>query len=92
MGGVIIEGAFVLFALFIKLAFLVLWNYAKISIEILRFGQCVLGIIEWFGLEGIFKIMQVQSLCHGQGHLPLDQVVQSLIQPGLEGFKRVFIS
>jgi len=24
--------------------------------------------------------------CHGQGHLPLDQVAQSPIQPGLEHF------
>lgn len=46
LGAVIIEGAFGLSALFIKLAFPVLWKYAKISIEILRFGQCVLGIVE----------------------------------------------
>lgn len=26
----------------------------------------------------------VPTLCHGLGHLPLDQVVQSPIQPGLE--------
>jgi len=26
------------------------------------------------------------TLCHGQGHLPLDQVAQSPIQPGLELF------
>jgi len=26
----------------------------------------------------------VPTPCHGQGHLPLDQVVQSSIQPGLE--------
>ena len=32
---------------------------------------------EWFGLEGILNISQFQPPCHGQGHLPLDQVVQS---------------
>lgn len=46
LGAVIIEGAFGLSAFFIKLAFPVLWKYAKTSIEIVRFGQCVLGIIE----------------------------------------------
>jgi len=38
----------------------------------------------WFGLEGTFKDHLVQALSHGQGHLPLDQVAQSPIQPGLE--------
>lgn len=46
LGAEIIEGAFGLSSLFIKLAFLLLWKYAKTSLEILRFGQCVLGIIE----------------------------------------------
>ena len=41
-------------------------------------------IIEWFGLEGTLKIIWFQPPCHGQGHLPLDQVAQSPIQPGLE--------
>jgi len=44
------------------------------------------GITEWFGLEGTLKIIYFQPPCHGQGHLPLDQVAQSPIQPGLEGF------
>jgi len=35
-------------------------------------------------LEGTFKDHLVQGPCHGQGHLPLDQVAQSPIQPGLE--------
>ena len=38
-------------------------------------------IVEWFGLEGPLKIIWFQPLCHGQGHLPLDQVSQSPIQP-----------
>ena len=41
-------------------------------------------IIEGFGLEGTFKIIWFQPPCHEQGHLPLDQVAQSSIQPGLE--------
>ncbi|KAK4811770.1 LOW QUALITY PROTEIN: hypothetical protein QYF61_005338 [Mycteria americana] len=44
-------------------------------------------IIEWFGLEGTLETIQFQTLCHGQGYLPLDQVAQSLIQPGLEPFQ-----
>ncbi|KAK4827689.1 hypothetical protein QYF61_020823 [Mycteria americana] len=45
-------------------------------------------IIEWFGLEGTLKIIFFQPTCHGPGHLPLDQVAQSPIQPGLECFQR----
>ena len=40
-------------------------------------------IVEWFGLGGTLKIIQFQTPCHGQGHLPLDQVAQSPVQPGL---------
>ena len=40
--------------------------------------------IEWFGLEGTFKDHLVQSPCNEQGHLQLDQVAQSPVQPGLE--------
>ena len=35
-------------------------------------------------MEGTLKIIAFQPSCHGQGHLPLDQVAQSPIQPGLE--------
>jgi len=35
-------------------------------------------------LEGTLKIIWFQPLCHEQGHLPLDQVAQRLVQPGLE--------
>jgi len=41
-------------------------------------------IIEWFGLEGTLKIIRFQLPCHKEGHLLLDQVAQSPIQPGLE--------
>ena len=41
-------------------------------------------IIEQFGLEGTFKDHLVQPLCHGQGHLSLDQIVQNPIHPDLE--------
>jgi len=36
----------------------------------------------WVGRN--LKDYLVQPPCHGQGHLPLDQVAQSPIQPGLE--------
>jgi len=36
------------------------------------------------GLEGTFKGRLVQTPCNEQGHLPLDQVAQSLVQPDLE--------
>ena len=42
------------------------------------------GITEWFGLDGALQVTQFQPPCHGQGHLPPDQVAPSPIQPGLE--------
>ena len=36
----------------------------------------------WVGRDLIDHL--VPTPCHGQRHLPLDQVAQSLIQPGLE--------
>ena len=44
-------------------------------------------IIEWFGLEGTFKGHLVQPPCNEQGHLQLDQVAQSPVQPDLECFQ-----
>ena len=44
--------------------------------------------IEGFGLEKTFKDHLVQTPSHGEGHLPLDQVAQSAIQPDLEHFQR----
>jgi len=38
-------------------------------------------------LEGILKIIWFQPPCHEQGRLPLDQVAQSSILPGLEHFQ-----
>jgi len=35
-------------------------------------------IIEWFGLEVTLKMICFQPPCHEQGHLPLDQVAQTL--------------
>ena len=43
--------------------------------------------VEWFELEGTFKIISFQPPCYRQGHLPLDQVAHSPIQPGLECFQ-----
>jgi len=44
-------------------------------------------IIECFGLEGTFRGHLVQRPCSEQGHLQLDQVAQSVVQPGLESFQ-----
>ena len=44
-------------------------------------------IIECFGLEGTFRGHMVQPLCYEQGRLPLDEVAQNPIQPGLECFQ-----
>lgn len=44
-------------------------------------------VIDWFGLEGIYKENLGQPLCHGQGHLALDQVAQSPVQPDFEHFQ-----
>ena len=52
-----------------------------------RILGCIARIIEWFGLEGSLKIIWFQPPCHGQGHLPLDQVAESPIQTGLECIK-----
>jgi len=44
------------------------------------------SIIEWFGLEGTLKIIWFQPSCHGQGHLPPDQVAgDSRLQQSTEG-------
>ena len=49
---------------------------------------CHHRITEWPGFEGNSRIMNLQALCHRQGHQPphliLDQVAQGPIQPGLE--------
>ena len=42
------------------------------------------GIIEWFGLDETLKITSFQPPCHGQEHLPLDQVAERPIEPGPE--------
>ena len=44
-------------------------------------------IIQCFGLTGTFRGHLVQSPCSEQGHLLLDQVAQSAVQPGLECFQ-----
>ena len=44
-------------------------------------------LVEWFGLEATFKGHLVQPRCSEQGHLQLDQVAQSPVQPDLECFQ-----
>jgi len=46
-----------------------------------------LRIIAAFGLEGTFRGHLAKSLCSEQGHLQLDQVARSPIQPGLDCFQ-----
>jgi len=43
--------------------------------------------MEQFELEGTSKGYLVQPPCNNQGHLPLDQVAQSPVQPDLECFQ-----
>ena len=43
--------------------------------------------IECFWLGGTFRGHVDQPPCSEQGHLQLDQVAQSLVQPGLECFQ-----
>jgi len=43
--------------------------------------------MEWFGSEGTFKDHLVQPPCSDQGHLPLDRIAQSPVQPDLECFQ-----
>ena len=42
------------------------------------------GITEMVGMGGTLKIIKFHAPCHRQECLPLDQVAQSPIQPGLE--------
>ena len=44
-------------------------------------------ITEQFELEGTFKDHLVQPPCSEQGHIPLDQVAQSPVQPDRECFQ-----
>lgn len=44
----------------------------------------VYKIMKWFELEVTFKGHVVQLPCNEQGHLSLEQVTKSSIQPGLE--------
>jgi len=44
-------------------------------------------ITKSFGLEGTFRGHLAQPPCSEQGHLPLDQVAQSSVQPDLECFQ-----
>ena len=44
-------------------------------------------IIQFFGLEETFRGHLAQPPCSEQGHLQLDQVAQSPVQPGLECFQ-----
>ena len=63
------------------------WDAGVLSNTDLWKIPCFHRIIEWFRLEGTFEIIQFQPPCYRQGHFPLDQVVQSPIQPGLQCFQ-----
>ena len=63
-------------------------GYGKVCLKI---GEVCLNFIEshieWFGLEGTFKGCLAQIPDNKQGHLQLDQVAQSPIQPDLQCFQ-----
>ena len=64
---------------------LLLWSYWLLA---LHFGDLSHHwIIGWLGLEATVEDHLVHPCCYGQGHLSLDQVVQSPIQPDLELFQ-----
>lgn len=46
-----------------------------------------LCLVEWFELEGTFKDHLVQTPCHGQRHISLDQDLQSPFLHDLEHFQ-----
>ena len=48
-------------------------------------------IIEWLGLKGTSKIIQLQPPRYGQGGQPLDQAARGPIQSGLECLRRLNI-
>jgi len=58
----------------------VVWSMQVALILLGRITKC-------FGLEGTFRSHLAQPSCSEQGHLQLDQVTQSPIQPGLESFQ-----
>ena len=59
-------------------------NMSKVHILTNRIRTIFHRFIEMFELEGTFKGHLVQLPCSDQGHLQLDQVAQSPIQPDLE--------
>lgn len=50
-----------------------------------RKASLVCRIMGWVGLEGTAVTILFQPCCHGQGHLPLDQVVQMGELRGIPG-------
>jgi len=53
----------------------------------LLYDKITFCVTEWLGLEGTFKDHLVQFPCHSQGHLALDHVAQSPIQPSIKQFQ-----
>ena len=56
---------------------------APFTVQLLSYDR----IIECFGWEGTFRGHLAQPPCNEKGHLQLDQVAQSPVQPGLECFQ-----
>lgn len=49
-------------------------------------STCSIFCLEWSGLKGTLKIIQFQPHHHGEGHLPLNQIPPSPIQPALKSW------
>lgn len=49
-------------------------------------STCSIFGLEWSGLKGTLKIIQFQPRHHGEGHLPLNQIPPSPIQPALKSW------
>ena len=64
-------------------------SVARKLLGVTFWSQCslVLNQHRMVWVEGTLQMSLLQSPCHGQGHLPLDQVAQSPIQPSLQQFQ-----
>lgn len=55
-----------------------------VEVKLVFLYRLSVKVIEWLRLEGTLKIIEFLPPCHSQEQLPLEQVAQAIIQPGLE--------